>query len=155
MSILTPESVQCALPVTIIISAITYFINPIHRKRVNIKQHVSVQDRSKSSDLQRNSKPSPLRIYIGYPQPPTNFRCRLSWNLGTSTSWNPLCQSRPVMELLDICPQPVKNLRHLNQQHIYALCLENWEVRSQTKNWYRQYSRIKYLPPMKSNPNHS
>ena len=26
--------------------------------------------------------------------------CRLSWNLGTSTSWNPQGQSRPVMGLL-------------------------------------------------------
>jgi hypothetical protein len=30
----------------------------------------------------------------------TNFMCRLSWNLGTSNSWNPLGLSRPVMGLL-------------------------------------------------------
>jgi hypothetical protein len=30
----------------------------------------------------------------------TNLMCRLSWNLGASTSWNPLGLSRPVMELL-------------------------------------------------------
>jgi len=28
------------------------------------------------------------------------FRCRLSWNLGASTSWNPQGLSRPVMGLL-------------------------------------------------------
>jgi hypothetical protein len=28
------------------------------------------------------------------------FMCRLSWNLGASTSWNPQGLSRPVMELL-------------------------------------------------------
>ena len=30
----------------------------------------------------------------------TTFMCRLSWNLGTSTSWNPQGLSRPVMGLL-------------------------------------------------------
>jgi len=30
----------------------------------------------------------------------TTFMCLLSWNLGASTSWNPLGLSRPVMELL-------------------------------------------------------
>ena len=30
----------------------------------------------------------------------TTFMCRLSWNLGTSASWNPLGLSRPVMGLL-------------------------------------------------------
>ena len=30
----------------------------------------------------------------------TTFTCRLSWNLVTSTSWNPIGLSRPVMELL-------------------------------------------------------
>jgi len=30
----------------------------------------------------------------------TTFMCRLSWNLGASTSWNPLGLSRPVMGLL-------------------------------------------------------
>jgi hypothetical protein len=30
----------------------------------------------------------------------TTFMCRLSWNLGVSTSWNPQCLSRPVTELL-------------------------------------------------------
>jgi hypothetical protein len=32
--------------------------------------------------------------------------CRLSWNLGASTSWNPQGLSRPVMELLYILPLP-------------------------------------------------
>ena len=31
---------------------------------------------------------------------PTTFICRLSWNLGASTSWNPQGLSRPVMGLL-------------------------------------------------------
>ena len=30
----------------------------------------------------------------------TTFMCRLSWNLGASTSWNPKSLSRPVMGLL-------------------------------------------------------
>jgi hypothetical protein len=30
----------------------------------------------------------------------TTFMCRLSWNLGVSTSWNPMGLSRPVMGLL-------------------------------------------------------
>ena len=30
----------------------------------------------------------------------TTFMCRLFWNLGASTSWNPQGLSRPVMELL-------------------------------------------------------
>ena len=30
----------------------------------------------------------------------TTFMCRLSWNLGASTSWNPLGLSRPEMGLL-------------------------------------------------------
>ena len=33
----------------------------------------------------------------------TTFMCRLSWNLGASTSWNPLVLSRPVMGLLYVC----------------------------------------------------
>jgi len=30
----------------------------------------------------------------------TTFMCRLSWNLGASTSWHPQGLSRPVMVLL-------------------------------------------------------
>jgi len=30
----------------------------------------------------------------------TSFMCQLSWNLGTSTSWNPQGLSRPVEGLL-------------------------------------------------------
>ena len=33
----------------------------------------------------------------------TKFMCRLSWNLGASTSWNPQGLSRPVMGLLYLC----------------------------------------------------
>ena len=32
----------------------------------------------------------------------TTLMCRLSWNMGTSTSWNPQCLSRPVMGSLYI-----------------------------------------------------
>ena len=34
----------------------------------------------------------------------TTFMCRLSWNLGASTSWNPQGLSRPVMGLLYLLP---------------------------------------------------
>jgi len=34
----------------------------------------------------------------------TTFMCRLSWNLGASTSWNPQGLSRPVMGLLYFLP---------------------------------------------------
>ena len=33
----------------------------------------------------------------------TTFMCRLSWNLGASTSWNPQCLSRHAMGLLYLC----------------------------------------------------
>jgi hypothetical protein len=33
---------------------------------------------------------------------PTTFKCRLSRNLGASTSWNPVGLSRPVMEVLHL-----------------------------------------------------
>ena len=32
----------------------------------------------------------------------TTFMCRLAWNLGASTSWNPQGLSRPVMGLLNL-----------------------------------------------------
>jgi len=32
----------------------------------------------------------------------TTFMCRLSWNLGASTSWNPQGLSRPIMGLLPL-----------------------------------------------------
>jgi hypothetical protein len=33
----------------------------------------------------------------------TTFMCRLAWNLGASTSWNPHGLSRPAMGLLYLC----------------------------------------------------
>jgi len=44
---------------------------------------------------------STRNIFWGWRRPErradfTTFMCRLSWNLGTSTSWNPLGLSRPV-----------------------------------------------------------
>jgi hypothetical protein len=38
----------------------------------------------------------------------TTFKCRLSRNLGASTSWNPKGLSRPVMGLLYLLPLPWK-----------------------------------------------
>jgi hypothetical protein len=35
----------------------------------------------------------------------TTFICRLSWNLGTSTSWKPLGLSMPLLGLLYLCEQ--------------------------------------------------
>jgi hypothetical protein len=35
----------------------------------------------------------------------TTFMCRLSWNLGTSTSWKPLGLSMPLLGLLYLCEQ--------------------------------------------------
>jgi hypothetical protein len=46
---------------------------------------------------------------------PTTFMCRLSWNLGASTSWNPQDLSRPVMRLL----YNVHGLAHRNNILIY------------------------------------
>ena len=35
----------------------------------------------------------------------TNLMCRLSWNLGASTAWNPLRLSGPVMGLIYLLPK--------------------------------------------------
>jgi hypothetical protein len=40
----------------------------------------------------------------------TTFMCRLSWNLGSSTSWNSQGLSRPVMRLLYLYPTTDINL---------------------------------------------
>ena len=40
----------------------------------------------------------------------TTFMCRLSWNLGASTSWNPQGLSRPVMGLLYLLPVQFRSL---------------------------------------------
>jgi hypothetical protein len=42
------------------------------------------------------------------------FLCRLFWNLGTSTSWNPQDLSRPVMGLLYLLLLSFRTLRCLN-----------------------------------------
>ena len=44
----------------------------------------------------------------------TTFVCRLSWHLGTSTSWNPLGLSRPVQGLI-VLPFLPTSLAVLNQ----------------------------------------
>ena len=41
----------------------------------------------------------------------TAFICRLSWNLGASTSWNPQGLSRPVMVLLYLYLREVENFK--------------------------------------------
>ena len=54
----------------------------------------------------------------------TTFMWRMSWNIGTSTSWNPLGLSRPVMGLLYLLHyQPVG----LGIVHVLCfLCGRNW-----------------------------
>ena len=47
-----------------------------------------------------------LGIFTKYRQ----HMCRLSWNLGASTSWNPLGLSRPVMGLLYLYHQHIPTL---------------------------------------------
>jgi hypothetical protein len=59
----------------------------------------------------------------------TTFMCRLSWNLGASTSWNPQGLSRPVMGLLylfNIC----RILQHCWLQTMSFLCWIGNEGRS-------------------------
>ena len=53
----------------------------------------------------------------------TTFMCRLSWNLGTSTSWNPLVLSRPVMGLLYLLPLPLRltPIEHLSWSWCFFL----------------------------------
>ena len=46
------------------------------------------------------------------------FVCRLSWNLGTSTSWNPLGLFRVVMGLLYLLPQNLPE--SLEERRIYS-----------------------------------
>jgi len=45
--------------------------------------------------------------------------CRLSWNLGTSISWNPQGLSRPVMRLLLLLPLPEQLLFSQAIQHYW------------------------------------
>ena len=53
----------------------------------------------------------------------TTFMCRLSWNLGASTSWNPQGLSRPVMGLLYLFAICYLYLVHLYKQ------TSNFEIR--------------------------
>jgi hypothetical protein len=50
----------------------------------------------------------------------TTFLCRLSGNLGASTSWNPQGLSRPVMGLLYICKLDIFNygVRNLSSPNV-------------------------------------
>ena len=68
----------------------------------------------------------------------TTFVCRLTWNLGASTSWNPQGLSRPVMEFLYLFKQKmVKNFDTVTP------CVETTD-RSSIEWW--QYPRSKILP---------
>jgi len=61
----------------------------------------------------------------------TTFTCWLSWNLGASTSWNPMGLSRPVMGLLYLFYLSYA----LNQIVQYNLCIK-WQI-SSTKSHFR------------------
>jgi len=51
----------------------------------------------------------------------TTFMCRLSWNLGASTSWNPPGPSRPVMGLLYL-------YLYRNNRAIAFLRYQSWSI---------------------------
>jgi len=59
--------------------------------------------------------------------------CRLSWNLGASTSWNPLGLSRPVMELLYLYLYLTSNL-----MKVYPVVADLFHVDGQT--WWSYLS---------------
>ena len=54
----------------------------------------------KSGSLKLLEPSGPVQACNGIALPFTTFKCRLSWNLGASNSWNPQGLSRPVMGLL-------------------------------------------------------
>ena len=56
--------------------------------------------------------------------------CRLSWNLGTSTSWNPQGLSRPVMGLLYV----VSSVRHSSNWHS-DFVINYWWINRQTQHF--------------------
>ena len=62
----------------------------------------------------------------------TTFMCRLPWNLGASTSWNPLGLFRPVMGLLYLCFTAVMgqlqySLPHfLSNKHCKRVRIAEW-----------------------------
>ena len=57
----------------------------------------------------------------------TTFMCRLSWNLGASTFWNPQGLSRPVMGLLlyDMCFDHIHSVLLIWFVFCYEYCLCN------------------------------
>jgi len=55
----------------------------------------------------------------------TTFVCRLSWNLGGATSWNPQGLSRPVMGLLYLLRTVMKLVSHLGQLWLQSLFLNS------------------------------
>jgi hypothetical protein len=57
----------------------------------------------------------------------STFMCQLSWNLGTSTSWNPQGLSRPVMGLLYLF------ICKLDMMVLYACVLSHWRWQSVAK----------------------
>ena len=70
-----------------------------------------------------------LEYFLGQRRPvrraenPTTFICRLSWNLGASTSWNPQALSRPVIAL------PLSIFYRLTQQAFVTKSTRRWQHR--------------------------
>ena len=66
----------------------------------------------------------------------TTFMCRLSWNLGASTSWNPLRLSKPVMGLLCLTQRDKDGRRHIYvtalDLHKNLACLDEIFVEGKT-----------------------
>jgi len=56
--------------------------------------------RSTQPPTEMSTRVISLGVKVRKADNPTIFMCRLSWNLGNSTSWNPQGLSRPVMGLL-------------------------------------------------------
>jgi hypothetical protein len=71
--------------------------------------------------------------------------CRLSWNLGTSTSWNPQGLSRSVIGLLYLLRTVMKLVSHLGQLWLQSLFLNSpllrliewssWRNGTNSKSW--------------------
>ena len=58
----------------------------------------------------------------------TTFMCRLSWNLGASTSWNPQGLSRPVMGLLNLFTLTTRTLVNKIMSCFIAKIKHSFEV---------------------------
>ena len=67
----------------------------------------------------------------------TIFMCRVSWNLGASTSWKPQGLPRPVMGLLNLLHQWINIIQHK---------LNNFSSRINNKYWriIHSFSSLSY-----------